>query len=123
MVNILFSGMVASILGMLAGMGVGGGSLLLLWLIQVAGIPTAQARIINLLFYLPAALIATVFRKKQNALRLKPILPAIVSGCGAAFAASIVSTYLNVELLKKLLGGLLIVIGIREVCYRPRKAK
>ena len=123
MVNFLFSGMVASVLGMLAGMGVGGGSLLLLWLTQVAGIQASQARLINLLFYLPAALIATLFRRKQNALQLKQLLPAILAGCCAAVAASIASAYVNVELLKKLLGGLLIAIGIREVCYRPRNAR
>ena len=47
--------LIATLLGFLAGMGVGGGSLLLLWLTQVAMLEQTQARIINLLFFLPAA--------------------------------------------------------------------
>lgn len=123
MVNFLCNVAVASLLGLLAGMGVGGGSLLLLWLTQVAVIEQPQARIINLLFFLPAAVISTLFHKKQNTLQLKPIFPAIIAGCAAAIVLSIVSKHLDLSLLKKLLGGLLIITGIREVCYRPRNAK
>lgn len=123
MVSFIFNVAVASLLGMLAGMGVGGGSLLLLWLTQVAQLASAQARIINLLFFLPAAIISTLFRKKQKSFQLKPILPAIVTGCIAAAVCSIASHYLKLELLKKLLGILLILTGIREIRYRPRNAK
>ena len=42
--------LVASILGFLAGLGVGGGSLLILWLTIVLNYPHPQARIVNLLF-------------------------------------------------------------------------
>lgn len=123
MVSFIYNVAAASLLGMLAGMGVGGGSLLLLWLTQAAMIETTQARIINLLFFLPAAVIATVFRRKQNTFRLKPVLPAILSGCGAAAVVSILSRNWELDLMRKLLGGLLIITGIREICYRPRKAK
>ena len=123
MVSFIYNVAIASLLGMLAGMGVGGGSLLLLWLTQVALIETTQARIINLLFFLPAAVIATFFRKKQNSFRLKPVLPAILAGCGAAAIVSILSHNWELDLMRKLLGGLLIITGIREILYRPRKAK
>lgn len=123
MVSFIYNVAAASLLGMLAGMGVGGGSLLLLWLTQVALIETTQARIINLLFFLPAAVIATVFRRKQSTFRLKPVLPAILSGCGAAAVVSILGRNWELDLMRKLLGGLLIITGIREICYRPRKAK
>lgn len=123
MVSFLCNTAVASVLGLLAGMGVGGGSLLLLWLTQVAMLQQPQARIINLLFFLPAAVISTLFRKKQSTLQVKPLLPAIITGCAAAIVVSIVSKHIDLALLKKLLGGLLIITGIREVCYRPRKAK
>ena len=123
MVNFLCNVLVASLLGLLAGMGVGGGSLLLLWLTQVMMLEHAQARIINLLFYLPAAIVATVFHRKNSTLQIKPILPAILTGCCAALGLSLLSRHLDLALMKKLLGGLLIWIGIREVCYRPRKAR
>ena len=56
---------VSTAFGFLAGLGVGGGSLLIIWLTQVLSMSHPQARIINLLFFLPAAVIATLFRKKE----------------------------------------------------------
>lgn len=122
MLAFLVALVIATLLGFLAGMGVGGGSLLLLWLSQVVMMPQEQARILNLLFYLPAALVATLFRGKQQ-LRRDMILPALVSGCAAALCFTILGQYWDVNILKKGLGFLLILIGLREVFYRPRNAK
>lgn len=123
MVGFLCALFMAALFGFLAGMGVGGGSLLLLWLTQVNGMAQGEARILNLLFFLPAALIATLFRKKQNTLDGKPAAAGILTGCTAALLFSLVSRRIQLELLKKLLGGLLILTGLREVFYRPRKAR
>lgn len=114
---------VGIILGFLAGLGVGGGSLLMLWLTLVLGTPQATARSINLLFFIPTALISSFFRRKQGTLNYKRLLPAIVLGVAAAAAAGMISRHLDMELLKKLFGGLLLLTGLRELFYRPRKAK
>ena len=52
--------------GFLSGLGVGGGSLLMLWLTTVIHMDYAVAKTVNLLFFLPTALIATLFHKKQG---------------------------------------------------------
>ena len=109
-------------LGFLSGLGVGGGSLLVLWLTVVMDIPPETARSINLLFFLPAALISLYFRKKQGLLQWKPLLPAIAAGCFTAAAGSCLSAALNTRLLKKGFGILLIITGIRELCYRQKQA-
>lgn len=115
--------LVGSVLGFLAGLGVGGGSLLMLWLTVVLNLEHNAARVINLLFFLPSAVIATLFRWKQGTLDVKKVLPAIVSGCIAAAVFSILSTRIDVSLLKKLFGILLLITGLRELFYRPRKAR
>jgi uncharacterized membrane protein YfcA len=46
----------------LTGLGTGGGSLLLLWLTLVLGMDPALARTVNLMFFIPAAVIASVIR-------------------------------------------------------------
>lgn len=114
---------VAIVLGFLAGLGVGGGSLLMLWLTMVVGMEYEQARIINLLFFLPSALIATLFHRKQGSVDIKKILPAILAGCAFAALFSFIGTRVNTILLKKCFGGLLLITGLRELFYRPRKAK
>lgn len=114
---------VAILLGFLAGLGVGGGSLLMLWLTMAVGMDYSNARIINLLFFLPSAAIATLFHWKQGSVKPGKILPAILWGCAAAALFSVVGNRMDTELIKKFFGGLLILTGLRELFYRPRKAK
>ena len=111
---------VSVILGFLAGLGVGGGSLLILWLTMVVGMEYPDARTINLLFFLPSALIATLFHRKQGTVQLKKVFPAIVWGCAAAGICSLIGQQINTEMLKKLFGGLLLLTGIRELFFKPR---
>ena len=112
-----------TVLGFLSGIGVGGGSLLMLWLTLVLGMEHTQARIINLLFFIPSAVIASVFRWKQGNLDIRKIIPAIISGCILAFFFSLLSTRMDLSILKKLFGILLLATGLRELFYRPQKAR
>lgn len=110
---------VATVLGFLAGLGVGGGSLLVMWLTLVVGISQPEARIINLMFFIPAALISSLFRWKQGNLDIKKVIPAIAAGCLAAAACSWFSRYIAQDILQKIFGGLLLFAGMRELFYKP----
>lgn len=112
--------LVSTALGFLAGLGVGGGSLLILWLTLVLQMVYPQARLINLLFFLPAAVISTLLRRKQGTWQLKKVLPAILTGCVSAGLCAWLSNGLNTDILKKFLGVLLLVTGIRELLYKPK---
>ena len=114
---------VGIILGFLSGIGVGGGSLLMLWLTLVTGMAHADARCINLLFFIPCAIVASFFRWKQGSLDLTRILPAVIAGCISAAVFSAISNAVDTALLKKLFGVLLLLTGLRELLYRPRKAR
>jgi uncharacterized membrane protein YfcA len=113
--------MVGTALGFLSGLGVGGGSLLILWLTLVLGTEPAAARVINLLFFLPAAAIACRFRWKQGVLPLKTVLPASLAGALGAVMGIWISERMDSTMLKTAFGILLMVTGIRELCYRQRK--
>ncbi len=118
-----FSIAIGAILGFLAGLGVGGGSLLILWLTLVLNMDTGTARAINLMFFITAAGSVSIFRWQQGSIRLKDILPAIICGCLAAALMSILGQLINQALIRRLFGGLLIFTGIRELFYRPRNAR
>lgn len=111
---------VGTALGFLSGLGVGGGSLLILWLTLVLGMDHSAARGINLVFFLPSAAIACFFRWRQGKLEPKLVLPGILAGCLGAAAFSRLGTHLELSLIKKLFGGLLLFTGIRELCYKPK---
>ena len=112
---------VGTALGFLSGLGVGGGSLLVLWLTLVLDMDPETARGVNLLFFLPSACIACLLRWKQGALHFRPLLPAVLTGCAAAACFSFLSAELPMEILRKLFGGLLLVTGTRELLFLPRK--
>lgn len=111
------------LLGYLAGIGVGGGSLLILWLTLVINMEQSIARSINLMFFLAAAGAVSVFRWKQGTLELRRLLPAIIAGCISAAAFAWLSKQINVENLKKLFGILLLITGVKELLYRPKKLR
>ena len=113
---------VGTVLGFLSGLGVGDGSLLILWLTLVLKMEPGTAREINLLFFMPAAAVSCFFRWKQGVLNFKAVLPAILGGCIAAVLGSLLSGTLDTQLLKKAFGILLLATGARELFYR-RNAK
>ena len=116
----VISVLVGTLLGFLAGLGIGGGSLLILWLTLALDMSPEAARGINLLFFIPSALAAGYFRWRQGSIPFRKILPAMVSGCLFAYLFSRFSLSLDTTLLKKLFGGLLIVTGLRELFYKPK---
>lgn len=113
--------LVGTVLGFLAGLGIGGGSLLILWLTIVLNISPDIARGINLLFFIPSALAAGLLRWKQGSIPLGKIWPAILSGCAAAFVFSFLSLNMDTELLKKCFGTLLLITGLRELTFKEKK--
>ncbi len=121
--NLIVSLLMGTLLGFLTGLGIGGGSLLILWLTLALKMPQAEARGINLLFFLPAALIACVFRHRQGHLNIRQMLPSMAAGAAGAALFSFIGTTIDVTLLRKPFGILLLVTGLRELTYRPRNAK
>lgn len=117
----MLSVMVGTGLGVLSGLGTGGGSLLILWLTLVLDLPQHEARTINLLFFIPSAIISCLFRWKQGTLKLKKVLPAIVAGSIVAGIFSFLGSLWDTQLLKKAFGVLLLLTGLRELAYRPKK--
>ena len=112
---------VGTTLGFLSGLGIGGGSLLILWLTLVLGMEQQAARTVNLLFFLPAAAVACYYRKKQGTLEVKRMLPAIGAGCIGALLGTRIASWMDTALLKKGFGILLLVTGVRELLWQPKK--
>ena len=120
---VILSVLIGTVLGYFSGLGIGGGSLLILWLTSVMAEDASTARAINLMFFIVCAGAVSFFRLKKGALDVKHLLPGILAGCISASAFSWLSVYLDTELLKILFGGLLFITGIKELFYRPRKLR
>ena len=118
-INIL----IGALMGYLAAMGIGGGTLLILWLTFIIGMDALTARAINLMFFIVSAGIVSLLRWRKGQLQIKSLLPAILAGCICAAIFSYLSFLMDVEKIKKLFGIILIISGIRELFYRPKEFK
>ena len=111
---------VGAVLGFLSGLGVGGGSLLLLWMTLVLGADPEMARVMNLMFFLPCAIIATAFRWRQSRPDWRITLTAAAAGLLGALLGNCLSPILPRELLRKAFGVLFLMTGVREIRYLPK---
>lgn len=114
---------VGTVLGFLSGLGIGGGSLLIVWLTTVLHTDPLTARSINLLFFIPSALAACITRFHRGDPDWKTPIPAIIAGCVCAALGSLIAGMLDTGLLKKLFGVILLIAGAKELLYRDRKAR
>ena len=101
--------------GVLSGFGVGGGSLLLIYMTTFAGVPQTLAQGVNLLYLLPTAATALPAHLKNGYVEKGALLPAIAAGLVCSALTAWAATALDVEVLRKCFGGFLILIGLREL--------
>mgnify|MGYP001623628729 FL=1 len=102
--------------GILGGMGMGGGTLLIPLLTIFLAVEQKVAQGINLLAFLPMAIVALIIHFKNKMVETKGILwiiiPGVISSVGFAFLAST----LDNEILRTLFGSYLILIAVYEIC-------
>ncbi|WP_243200662.1 sulfite exporter TauE/SafE family protein [Lawsonibacter celer] len=101
--------------GVLSGFGIGGGTLLLIYMTAFAGVPQDLAQGINLLYFLPTAATALPTHVKNGYIDRSVLLPAIGSGLVCTAVAAWAATALDVTLLHRLFGAFLLYIGVTEL--------
>ena len=111
---------VSALCGALAGCGVGGGSLLLLYLTAAKNLPYMQGKQINLLFFIVCAAISLVFHIKDKLVCLKNAAVCALCGILTCLPAAVFSAQLSGELMKKIFGALFILVGLREVFAKSK---
>ena len=111
----LLSFLAGAITGILSGFGVGGGTLLLVYMTAFAGLDQRLAQGINLLYFIPAALLALPSHVKNGYIEKQILVPTISAGLICAALAAWIATGLEVKLLRKLFGVFLVLIGVREL--------
>ena len=104
-----------AVTGILSGFGIGGGSLLLIYMTGFAGIPQNLAQGVNILSLLPTAATALPSHVKNSYIEKAALLPAIAAGLAGTALAAWAATSLDVNLLRKCFGVFLLMIGLREL--------
>ena len=106
--------------GVLSGYGVGGGSLLLVWMTAFAGVDQRLAQGINLLYFLPTAAAALPAHFKNGQVEKAVLRPAILAGLVSAALGAWAASAIDPALLKKCFGVFLLIIGAKELLQKER---
>lgn len=101
--------------GVLSGYGVGGGTLLMIYLTAVTGMEQAAAQGINLVYFLPCSAAALVSHIKNRLVDQSVAVPAIAAGVVTTPLAALLATSMDTSLLKKCFGGFLLLVGVYEL--------
>ena len=111
--------------GILSAWGVGGGTLLLLVMTLILGVPQQQAAAVNLLYFLPTAAMGVIAHKRNGLLETEALKSAIPWGTMAAAAGALAATAVDTAILRRLFGAylLLAAAGSLRQLWRERRRK
>ncbi|MDR2898966.1 MAG: sulfite exporter TauE/SafE family protein [Clostridiales bacterium] len=100
--------------GVISGMGIGGGTLLIPALTMIYGIEQQQAQNVNLIYFIPTAVMALVFHIKSGNVEKKVVKGLVLFGIAGAVTGSVIAVNLSPDILRKLFGGFLGIMGLYE---------
>lgn len=108
----MIASLVGFVTGLLSACGLGGGTLLVIYLTQIGGVEQRESQGINLLFYLSMAVFALPSHFKGGFLRKDMITPVLAGGILGAILGAIISSQVEGERLSTLFSWFLVFMGI-----------
>lgn len=111
----MMNAVVGVVTGVIASMGLGGGFVLLIWLTLFMDMPQRAAQGINLLFFLPIAVISVIMHLRAGLIDKKLVMSLVPGGIIGAVLGTLGSQLVGNELLRKLYALFLLAFGLREL--------
>lgn len=112
--NCLWIAVVSLLSGILGSLGMGGGAVLLLYLRVYGGYNQLEAQGMNLLFFLPIAALSIFLHSRNHLIAWKTAAVCIAAGLPSVLLGVWLGNRLGNEILSKLFGLMLLIIGLRE---------
>lgn len=113
----------AFLTGVFASMGLGGGMVLIVYLTVFAVFSQLAAQGINLVFFIPIAIISLVLHTKNKLVEWKKAVPAVLWGTAAVIISAWLANRIEQSLLSKAFGIFLILMGLKELFFKSEKHK
>ena len=104
-----------TISGTLGAMGLGGGGVLIIYLTICENLEQTKAQGINLIFFIPMAIIAIFIYSRKKLISWKIVIPASALGIPGAILGAYISSSIDNNILSKIFGFILLVIGISQI--------
>lgn len=113
---------VGLITGIISGFGIGGGSLLIVYLTTFAAVDQYTAGGINLLYFLCCAPTALIAHIRNRRVEWKAVIWCSVAGVITSALAAFFAAGMDTNLLRRAFGVLLLYIGFRELFCKSQKS-
>ncbi|MBQ8782888.1 MAG: sulfite exporter TauE/SafE family protein [Clostridia bacterium] len=107
--------------GLLGSMGFGGGGILILYLTLVLNSEQVTAQGINLIFFIPCAIMGLILHAKHGLINFKRILPYLLSAIPGVMLGLYLTNTISNAWLGKIFGAILILLGVRELITNFKK--
>lgn len=107
--------------GILGSMGLGGGAVLVIYLTLFTETDQLKSQGINLIFFIPCAVIAVIIYSFKKQIKWKIALKTALFGLLGTFAGLIFTDFLGGKITAKVFGALLIFMGIKEIFKKKTK--
>lgn len=107
---------------MFSAMGFGSGAILVIWLTSQMSYSQLQAQGVNLMFFIPCALLSLVILAKKGLVNISEAIPLGVGGAIGIIAGHLVLPLIPSELLSKLFGIFVILLSLQQL-FKGRKIK
>lgn len=107
--------LIGMVSGVVSGTGMGGGTILILLLTLFMGINQHVAQATNLVFFIPTSISAIIMNIKEKNVNLRIGVQVSLCGIVGAIIGAIISSGLEVNMLRKYFGIFLAIIGIFQV--------
>lgn len=99
--------------GIAASMGLGGGTILILFLTLFLQIKQQTAQAINLLFFIPIGLVSIFFHIRNKLIETKKLPFLYLFGTAGAVVGFFIVRYISTELLSKLFAVFILAVGLK----------
>lgn len=106
--------------GIISGMGIGGGTLLIPALVFIVGTRQQIAQSINLIVFIPSAIAALCVHLRKKNIEKGLLLKLAVTGCIGAVLGSLLAVNLDSDILKRVFGAFLFVMGLYEITSKSK---
>ncbi len=101
--------------GIISGFGIGGGSLLVLYLTAVLGVAQQTAGGMNLLYFIGCAPAALIGHIKNKRIDWKAVIWCALAGVVVAVPTALLAGKIDTDLLRRMFGVVLLYVGVREL--------
>ena len=113
--NFLYYVLIAILSGIFAGMGMGGGTFLIPLTTLIMHLEQNVAQCINLLVFVPMAIITIIIYSKQKLIDFKNWWIVSVPACIVSILGALIAVNISGKILKIIFGVFIIIIGIIQI--------